>query len=277
MAKILFFGDIVGKPGRRSLAQVLPMLRKVHNPDVVIANVENLAHGKGVTTTTLKELTEMGVDVFTSGNHVFDKKDQADECFKNYPNLIRPANYEDSYPGQGYYRFQKNNQWYTVINLGGQVFFEKQFGGVIKNPFFTVDEILSEVPAKDDIILVDLHAEATSEKRAMGLYLNGRVTALVGTHTHVPTADAQILPKAQPRSESPDSTTGGTAYVTDLGMTGPIHSVIGVKIDNALHAFLEKGKFRMEPEEEGPAMVNAVLITVAGGTATAIERIYREV
>lgn len=264
MAKILFFGDIVGKPGRRALAQVLPLLKQEHRPDVVIANVENLAHGKGVTPTTLAELTALGVDVFTSGNHVFDKKDQADECFKNYPNLIRPANYEDSFPGQGYFRFQKNNQWYTIINLGGQVFFEKQFSGVIKNPFFAVDEILQEVAGPNDAVLIDLHAEATSEKRAMGFYLDGRVSALVGTHTHTATADAQTLPK-------------GSAYVTDVGMTGAKNSVIGVKIENALNMFLEKDRFRMEVEEDGQAIVNAVIITRELGAPAAIERIYREV
>lgn len=264
MSKILFFGDIMGKPGRRALSQILPMLRKEYNPDVVIANVENLAHGKGVTPSTIAELDALGIDAYTSGNHVFDKKDQSEECFRTHFNLTRPANYEDSFPGQGYHRFQKNNQWYTIINLGGQVFFEKQFGGVIKNPFFTVDTILSEVPQKDDIILVDLHAEATSEKRAMGFYLDGRATVLVGTHTHVPTADHQILPK-------------GTAYVTDAGMTGPKNSVIGVKIENALHIFLEQGKFKMEPEEEGEAVVNAVLITTEANKVISIERVYREI
>ena len=264
MSKVLFFGDIVGKPGRRALAQVLPMLKQEFNPDVVVANVENLAHGKGVTMGTLQELTDLGIDVFTSGNHVFDKRPQAEECFKEYPNLIRPANYEDSLPGSGYYRFKKNNQWYTIINLGGQVFFEKQFGGTIKNPFFVIDEILEEVPSVGDVVLVDLHAEATSEKRAMGFYLDGRVSAMLGTHTHTATADAQVLPK-------------GSAYMTDVGMTGAKHSVIGVKIENALNMFLEKDRFRMEVEEEGPVVVNAILLDVSGGGGVTIERIFREV
>ena len=246
------------------MAQVLPIWREEYKPDVVIVNVENLAHGKGVTPNTMAELDALGIDSFTSGNHVFDKKEQSIECFRTHPNLIRPANYDDALPGQGYYRFQKHNLWYTVINLGGQVFFEKQFTGTIKNPFLTVDEILAEVPQKGDIILVDLHAEATSEKVAMGWYLNGRVTALVGTHTHVPTADHQILPK-------------DTAYVTDIGMTGPKNSVIGVKIDNALNMFLEKDRFRMEPEEEGVAVVNAVLISIEDGKAVGVERVYKEV
>lgn len=264
MTKILFFGDIVGKPGRRALVQVLPMLRTEYNPDVVIANVENLAHGKGVTLNTLAELEVLGVDVFTSGNHVFDKGEQTKECFEKYPQLIRPANYTHDLPGLGYYRFEKNDQWYTVINLGGQVFFEKQFTGVISNPFFTIDDVLLNIAKPGDIVLVDFHAEATSEKRALGWYLDGRVSLLVGTHTHVATADHQILPK-------------GTAYVTDLGMTGASNSVIGVKIENALNMFLEKDRFRMEVEEEGLATVNALLVTFEGTVATSVERIIKEV
>lgn len=276
MVKILFFGDIVGRPGRRALSRVCPMWRDEYKPDVVIANVENLAHGKGVTPNTIAELDSLGVDVYTSGNHVFDKKDQSEAVFKTHPNLIRPENYEDVLPGQGYCRFQKNNQWYTVINLGGQVFFEKQFTGTIKNPFLTVDEILNEVPQKGDIILVDFHAEATSEKVAMGWYLNGRVTAMLGTHTHVPTADHQILPRT-PILNGRQNWEYATAYVTDVGMTGPKNSVIGVKIDNALYTFLEQGKFKMEPEEEGEAVVNAILIEIEDNRAVKVERVYKEV
>jgi 2',3'-cyclic-nucleotide 2'-phosphodiesterase len=264
MSKILFFGDIMGKPGRRALAQVLPMLKQKHNPDIVIANVENLAHGKGVTPGTIAELDALGVDVYTSGNHVFDKNDQSKECFATHQNLIRPANYLATYPGSGYYRFEKNGQWYTIINLGGQVFFEKQFESTIVNPFFTVDELLTTAAQKGDIILVDFHAEATSEKRALGWHLDGRVGAVLGTHTHVPTADNQVLPK-------------GTAYVTDAGMTGPKNSVIGVKIENALSVFLEKDRFRMEVEEEGLVTVNAMLITLDGAAATGIERIQIDI
>lgn len=263
MSKIIFFGDIVGKPGRRALAQVLPMWRQEYQPDVVIANVENLAHGKGITEKTLAELDALGFDVYTSGNHVFDKPEQALLGFSSHHNLIRPANYENTYPGSGAYRFQKNGQWYTVINLGGQVFFEKQFQGEIANPFFTVDNILATTSQKGDIILVDFHAEATSEKRAMGYYLDGKVAAVVGTHTHVPTADEQILPS-------------GTAYVTDVGMTGPKDSVIGVKIDNALNMFLEKDRFRMEVEEESSAVVHAVLIETKGPEALTIQRLVQE-
>lgn len=264
MAKILIFGDIMGRPGRQALGKALPALREEYEPDVVMVNVENLAHGKGVTPSTMQELTDLGIDVFTSGNHVFDKAPQAHECFEKYPNLIRPANYEDSYPGSGYYRFSKNGQQYLVINLGGKVFFENQFRGVIANPFFTIDKVLLEQSQKDDIIIVDFHAEATSEKIALGWYLDGRVTSLFGTHTHVPTADYQILPK-------------GTSYVTDAGMTGPKNSVIGVEVENSLNMFLEKGKFIMDVAEGGPAMLNALLVETDGSKAVKIEKIYREI
>jgi hypothetical protein len=277
MSKILFFGDIMGRPGRQALAKALPVLREEHNPDVVITNVENLAHGKGVTLSTLQDLVDAGVDIFTSGNHVFDKVPQAAECFEKYPNLIRPFNYEDSYPGHGFYRFSKNDQQYLVINLGGRVFFENQFKGAIANPFFELDKVLLNESQKGDIIIVDFHAEATSEKIAMGWYANGRITSFFGTHTHVPTADYQILPKAESRTGALATGTGGTSYVTDAGMTGPKNSVIGVKVENSLNMFLEKGKFVMDVAEEGPVMVNAILVETDGNKAIKIEKIYKEI
>lgn len=260
MIKILFFGDVIGKPGRRALAEVLPNIRVEHQPDIVIANVENLAHGKGVTLQTLAEMDALGFDVYTSGNHVFDKGAQSEECFKKYPNLIRPENYDGDYPGTGSYRFEKNGQWYTVLNLNGNVFFEKQFRDTIRNPFFELDKLLVDRAQKNDIILVDLHAEASSEKIALGWYADGRVSAVFGTHTHVPTADARILP-------------GGTAVVTDVGMNGPQNSVIGVKVQNSLDRFLERGKFVMDPEEEGPIWVNALLVEIEGLKAIKVEKI----
>ena len=262
MAKILIFGDVFGKLGRGALAKVMPGLIREYSPDLVTANVENLAHGKGVTEGTLKELKDAGVDVFTSGNHVFDKLPDAVKCFEVYPELIRPENYGSGVPGRGWTRFQKNGQWYLVVNLGGKVFFENQYKGEIKNPFFEIDRVLAEQAGSDDIIVVDLHAEATSEKNAMGWYLDGRVSVFFGTHTHIPTADQRVLPK-------------GTAYVTDAGMTGPLNSVIGVKTENALHVFLEKGKFQMEPESEGECVVNALLVETSGKRAIQIQRIQK--
>lgn len=271
MSKILIFGDIYGKLGRNSLVQVLPMWRREHTPDVVIANVENLAHGKGVTSATMEEVAALGVDVFTSGNHVFHSGQAAERCFADYPNFIRPENYRSltskesgevsAVPGRGWYRFEKGGQWYCVINLNGQVFFENQFRGEIGSPFTALDALLSDVAQKGDIILVDVHAEATSEKVALGWHADGRIAALVGTHTHVPTADLWVMP-------------GGAAFACDIGMTGPQHSVIGVKVENVLGRFLEPGtKYPMEPAEEGPIVVNAVLITTESVRAKSIERL----
>lgn len=264
MAKILFFGDIMGKPGRQALSRVLPGLREEYSPDLVVANVENLAHGKGVTPSTLQELKDLKVDVFTSGNHVFDKGAQSDAGFEQFENLIRPINYEGQFPGHGHYRLAVGDQQFLILNLNGQVFFEKQFGSPISNPFFAADGLLTEHAQKGDIILVDLHAEATSEKIAMGWYLDGRVAALFGTHTHVPTADAWVMPK-------------GTAYVTDAGMCGAKYSVIGAKRELSLHAFLEKGKFVLDPADEGPLVVNGVYVETNGSEAIKIEKIFREV
>lgn len=261
MPKILIFGDIYGKLGRQGLAQVLPMWKKEHEPDVVIANVENLAHGKGVTEATLAELEQLDIDAYTSGNHIFHSGAAADTCFAQYPKLIRPENYGPDFAGKGYYRFEKHGQWYCVLNLNGQVFFEKQFRGDISSPFSAVDQLLASVVQKGDIIVVDLHAEATSEKVALGWHLDGRVAALVGTHTHVPTADQWVMP-------------AGTAFVCDVGMTGPQHSVIGVKVENVLGRFLDPaGRYAMEPAEEGPVVVNAVLITIEGVRAKSIGRL----
>ncbi len=263
MAKILIIGDIMGRPGRTALAQVLPMWREEYEPDVVIANVENLTHGKGITEGTISELNTLGIDAFTSGNHVFDTGPRAEECFDKFHNIVRPANYIGEYPGQGFYRFAKNNQQYLVINLGGKVFFETQFRGEIGNPFFEFDRIFNQEAGKDDIIIVDLHAEATSEKNAFGWHTDGRATIVYGTHTHVPTADTKILPK-------------GTAYQTDIGMTGAKDSVLGALPENALKPFLDEGKFRMDLPESGPAIVNALLVEVESGKITSLQRLQSE-
>jgi 2',3'-cyclic-nucleotide 2'-phosphodiesterase len=264
MAKILIFGDIMGKPGRSGIAQVLPMWKMEHKPDVVIANVENLSHGKGITMKTMAELEALGIDAYTSGNHVFDTGPHAKECFENYDKIVRPANYTGDYPGTGFYRFAREGQQYLVINLGGQVFFDKQFHGEISNPFFAFDEIYRQQAQKDDIIIVDLHAEATSEKNAFGWHVNGRATIMYGTHTHIPTADTKIL-------------TNGTAFQTDLGMTGAKDSVLGVTVESSLNIFLEKGKFKMELPESGPVIVNALLVETEGNKPVQVTRLQKEV
>jgi metallophosphoesterase (TIGR00282 family) len=266
MIKILFIGDVVGKGGRKILREVLPQWREKYNPDVVIVNVENLAHGKGVTPATLAELDELNIDCYTSGNHIFSKKDLSDECFEKYDKLIRPANYPSNLPGHGYYRFAKDDQQYLVLNFSGQVFMEKQFDGVISNPFLAFDELLKQEGQKGDIIIVDLHAEATSEKVAFGYYVDGRVTGIFGTHTHVPTADARVLP-------------GGTAYVTDAGMTGARDGVIGVKKEAVLEKFLHpEAKFKNDVEEDGVLQINGILIEVNNNQkAVKIEKLYQEI
>ncbi len=263
MSKILFIGDVVGKPGRKALAQVLPVWKEKYQPDAVIVNVENLAHGKGVTLSTLAEIDALGVDCMTSGNHIYKKPQFAEECFEKYPKLIRPANFGGANPGFGYYRFSKNGQQYLAVNLNGQVFMENQFAGVLENPFLAADKILEQEAQKGDIIIVDLHAEATSEKIAFGWHVDGKVSAVFGTHTHVPTADARTLP-------------GGTAYITDVGMTGSLNSVIGVKKENVLKKFLEQDKFINELEEGGPLQVNGALVAVEG-KAVSIQKLYQEV
>lgn len=265
MVKILIFGDVYGKLGRHGLAQVLPIWKKEHEPEVVIANVENLAHGKGVTEATLAELELLGIDAYTSGNHIFHSGAAADACFSKYPKLIRPDNYGSDFAGKGYYRFKKDGQWYCVLNLNGQVFFEKQFRGDISSPFTAADLLLANVAQKGDIIVVDLHAEVTSEKVALGWHLDGQVSVVVGTHTHVPTADQWVMP-------------AGTAFVCDIGMTGPQHSVIGVKVENVLGRFLDPtGRYAMEPAEEGPVVVNAVLVAMEGIKVKSIERLQKVV
>jgi 2',3'-cyclic-nucleotide 2'-phosphodiesterase len=266
MQKVLFIGDVVGKGGRRALQEVLPSWKQKYQPNISIVNVENLAHGKGVTPLTLAEVDALGVDCFTSGNHIFKKNGLSTECFETYPKLIRPSNFGSSFPGHGYYRFAKNGQQYLVLNLNGEVFMEHQFEGSIGNPFLEIDRLLTDQGQKGDIIIVDFHAEATSEKVAFGYYIDGRITGLFGTHTHVPTADARILPL-------------GTAYITDVGMTGALNGVIGVKKENVMPKFLNhQEKFKNEPEEEGVLQINGVLVEIAENQRVIkIEKLYQEV
>lgn len=254
----------MGRPGRRATAQVLPMWKDELGVDVVIGNVENLAHGKGITLNTMAEMESLGFDAYTSGNHVFDTGPHSAACFDKYDKIIRPHNYVGDYPGTGYYRFAKNGQQYLVINLSGKVFMEAGGKWEINNPFFTFDELLQSQSQKDDIIIVDLHAEATSEKAAFGWHVDGRATVVYGTHTHVPTSDERLLPK-------------GTAYLTDVGMTGAKDSVIGVVPQAALDMFLEQGKFKVEIPESGLVTVNALLVETDGSKPTRMERLQKEV
>lgn len=270
MTKVLIIGDIMGRPGRQALSAVLPLWIAEHKPDVVIGNVENLTHGKGIINAHIQDMSDLGFDAFTSGNHVFDSGPRAEECFENHHNITRPANYDSlseensTVPGPGFYRFSKNGQQFLLINLGGQTFFEKQYRGEISNPFFKFDEIYNQEAQKGDIIIVDLHAEATSEKNAFAFHVDGRATIVYGTHTHIPTADTKLLPK-------------GTVFQTDIGMTGAKDSVLGVKPENSLEKFLEKGKFKLELPEEGPTIANALLVELEGCKPVSFTRLQNEI
>ncbi len=261
--KVLFFGDIVAKIGRRALVEVLPKWLELYKPDAVIGNVENLAHGNGFTRSTLEELQRLGFNGFTSGDHAFSKPEET-EMFedKNFP-VCRPANFPESVPGKGYFRIKIGARDLVVINLLGRVFMSDQYD----DPFRTIDGILEKFKNDGDVggVLVDFHAEATSEKVAMGWYLDGRVSAVVGTHTHVATADAQVLPQ-------------GTAYITDVGMTGSRDGVIGIDKDIIIKKFLTQMPSKFNPVEDGRCRVQAVLIDMSSQVrANDIKYIYEDI
>ncbi len=215
--KIIFIGDIFGRPGRRALKNLLPKIKETFSPDFVVANGENAAHGAGITPKVAEEIFSSGVDVITGGNHSFDKRVIWDEWDK-FPFLLRPLNFPEQVPGKGFAVSEKNGFTLGVINLQGRVSLPPT-----NSPFETLDKIIKEIDA--DAVLVDFHGEATSEKIAFGYYANGKVSAVLGTHTHIQTNDARILDK-------------GTAYITDVGMCGTIDSVIGLDRDVALRRFL---------------------------------------
>ncbi len=250
---ILVIGDLVGRPGRKAISQLLPGLRQQYGLDLIIANAENVAGGVGITLATAKELLESGVDVLTSGNHIWAQKEIIPYLDSEMP-ILRPLNYPPRVPGKGYLV----TGGVAVVNLMGRVFI-----GDFDCPFRAMDQLLAKLEQK--IIIVDFHAEATSEKVAMGRYLDGRVSAVLGTHTHVGTIDAQILP-------------GGTAYVSDIGMSGPIDSVIGDDTEAVIQRFLTQIPHRLGVGK-GKTAFNAILVGVDDetGKAISIERIYREV
>lgn len=253
--RILVIGDIVGKPGRRAVQEFLPGLRDEYRINLVVANGENAAGGLGITVATAQELFDSGVNVITTGNHVWAKKEIIPYLDGDDLPIIRPLNFPPGAPGRGFLIIHK----VLVVNLIGRVFV-----GEYDCPFRAMDTLLVEVKDKIQVVIVDFHAEATSEKIAMGRYLDGRVSALLGTHTHVGTIDACILPK-------------GTAYVTDVGMVGPTNSVIGDDADSVLHSFLTKMPHRLSVGR-GTAVFNAMLVEVdkTTGKALTIERIQRE-
>jgi metallophosphoesterase (TIGR00282 family) len=252
--KLLFVGDVVGGIGRRTLASLLPEIRDAHEPDFVVVNGENSAGGVGITQKTARELLDMGADAITLGNHAFRHREVYDYLDRE-PRIVRPANYPKGSPGRGHTVVERDGIRLGVVNLSGLVFLQ-----AVRSPFAEADATLAELGDRADAVLVDMHAEATSETVAMGWHLDGRVTACVGTHTHVPTADARVLP-------------GGTAYVTDVGMTGPRGGVIGVKREQALERFLALTNVRFETSDEDP-WLNALIVEAdENGRATGVEQL----
>jgi metallophosphoesterase (TIGR00282 family) len=239
--KLLFVGDVVGGLGRRTLRALLPGLREEHGIDFVVVNGENSAGGVGITPKTAEDLFATGADAITLGNHTYRHRDIY-RYLDEEPRILRPANFLRSQPGHGTTVVERDGVRLGIVNLSGNLFMRAG-----RPAFSEADAALHELRGKADHILVDMHAEATSEKIGMGWHLDGRVTAVVGTHTHVPTADARVLP-------------GGSAYITDVGMTGPRGGVIGVKRDQAVQALISQMPTRFDTSEEDP-WLNAVLIT----------------
>lgn len=257
MLKILVLGDVVGSPGRKAIRKFLPEYKKKNKLDLVIVNVDNITHGMGPTREKIEEMVSYGVDLCTNGDHTFRFKNFYNDLDDTHLPVIRPANYPDEAPGRGYEIIDLGQKGQVlVINLMGQVFLRD----TLNSPFSTVDQILkqfAEVPFAAKI--VDFHAEATSEKRALGFYLDGKVSAVLGTHTHIQTADAEILPQK-------------TAYLSDLGMVGPFHSILGEKVESVLTHYLQKTPHRYQLEESGKMALNGVLLTVGSdGLASSLK------
>ncbi len=247
-------GDVIGKPGRQTVQKLLPGLRQQYKLDMVMANAENAAGGLGLTLATAEELLDAGVDVLTSGNHIWDRREIIPYLDEDMP-ILRPLNYPPGVPGRGYIATDKA----LIVNLIGRTFI-----GNFDCPFRAMDQLLSEFKDRQPVIIVDFHAEATSEKMAMGRYLDGRVSAVLGTHTHIGTIDAQLLHQ-------------GTAYVTDIGMTGPADSIIGDEAESVLQRFLTMLPHRLSVGT-GKTIFNAVLVSIddESGKATSIDRIDLE-
>lgn len=254
--KILFIGDIIGKPGRTAIKELLPKLVAGHSIDLVIANCENAAAGFGITRDIVEELFEAHVDILTSGNHVWDKKDVL-EFIDDYETLLRPANYPEGVPGAGSVLFPTPAGDYVgVLNLAGRIFMQP-----IDCPFAVAKKEIARLKARTNVIIVDIHAEATSEKRALGWYLDGEVSAVLGTHTHVQTADNEVLPD-------------GTAYISDVGMTGPFDSVIGIKKEAIIERFLTQIPNRFDVAKNDVRLQGVLMdIDAQSGRAQAIERV----
>jgi len=253
----MIIGDVVGSPGREALKRCVSLLREQHQIHACIANGENAAGGFGLTAQTAEEMFAGGIDFITGGNHIFDKRDFG-EYLESSNRVIRPANYPPAAPGRGAGTFTADGVTVGVLNLMGRTFMPPT-----DDPFRCADAMVSDLRRRTPVIVVDLHAEATSEKVAMGRYLDGRVSCVVGTHTHVQTADEQIFP-------------GGTAYISDLGMTGPMDGVIGMEQGAVLDRFLTGLSERFNVQKSGMKQFNAAVVSIDRGTgkATEIKRIF---
>jgi len=259
MLKVLFFGDICGEPGRRVVKKLLPEILDEQKPDLVLANVENLAHGKGVTVKTLEELINAGIQGFTGGNHIFSKRELTDEVFAKYGHIIaRPANIPDTYGGSGAVMIETKKGKVLLGNFLGTVFMEKQFHDKIESPFAQINDwLVANQMEKPVATIIDFHAEATSEKVAFGYFVDGKATAVLGTHTHITTADYKVL-------------AGGTGYITDVGMCGAAGTVLGVVKELSLERFTTGNWVPFDiPEESDKAEISYVIIEIDENTGKA--------
>ncbi len=243
--KILFLGDIVGRPGREAIDQILPKWKKKYQPELIIANGENSAHGKGITEKGMEQIIDSGVDLITLGDHTWDQPKTKALLEKNKEKIIRPANFPPHLPGIGYKLFQLRTKTILVVNLIGRVFMKLNYD----DPFRVIDQIISKYDNKNNSIVIDFHAEATAEKICLGWYLDGKVSAIIGTHTHIPTADERILPQ-------------GTAYLTDVGMVGLKNSSLGGNKENAIQSLLDQINFQLEIDKQGLVEINGALIEI---------------
>ena len=256
--RVLFLGDIVGKHGRQAACELLPSIKDEYQLDLVIANGENAAGGIGLTSETAQDLLQSGIDIITGGNHIFAHKEMENVLSNDILPIVRPLNYPSGVVGQGFII----KKGIAVVNLLGRVF----INGALDCPFKAMDCFLAETPKLPKVIIVDMHAEATSEKKALGYYLDGRVSAVLGTHTHVPTADEQILPN-------------GTAYISDVGMCGSVYSVIGDEPQDVINRFLTGMQNRLSVAKDRHQICNGLLLEIdeQSGKAISIQRIMREV
>ena len=252
--RLLFIGDVVGRPGREAVTTAMPGLRAERMPDLIVANGENIAGGVGVTKETAEELFAAGVDVITLGNHTYRHR-EVYAYLDSEQRIVRPANFPASNPGRGHTIVEAAGMRVAVVNLSGQMHLQ-----VERNPFVAIDELLESLAGAADAFVVDFHAELTSEKVAMGWHLDGRVAAVLGTHTHVPTADARVLP-------------GGTAHIADVGMTGSRAGVIGVRREQALEAFRTQMPVRFDTADEDVWLMGVTVEIGDDGLARGIEQI----